>query len=156
MVEMKDIKGYEKMYAATKDGRIWSYRTKDFMAQYPSKEGYKAVNFTINYKHKRCRVHRLIAETWLENPDNLPLVKHKDGDITNNNVDNLYWSDYNEFEVNERCTPGHGTPVYCVELNTAYPTIGDASLDTGANSSSITAACQGIYKTAGGYHWWYI
>jgi len=61
-----------------------------------NKEGYHQINLIINGKPKCFRVHRLIAEVYIPNPDNLPLVEHKDDIKTNNHVSNLMWSTHNK------------------------------------------------------------
>jgi len=53
--------------------------------------GYKYVSYSEDGKGYTLRVHRLVAEIFIPNPDNLPYVNHKDGDKTNNNVLNLEW-----------------------------------------------------------------
>lgn len=53
--------------------------------------GYAYVNIYENGKRTHCRVHRLIAETFISNPNNYPVVNHKDGNKSNNNVSNLEW-----------------------------------------------------------------
>lgn len=83
---MRDIPGYEELYAATSCGKIYSYKAKKFLKPGKTKDGYL---FVILYKdgvHKCYRVHRLIAATYLPNPDNLPQVNHKDEDKSNNSV----------------------------------------------------------------------
>lgn len=56
-----------------------------------NKFGYYVVNLHIKHKQKQFRVNRLIAETFIPNPDNLPQVNHIDGNKLNNNVENLEW-----------------------------------------------------------------
>lgn len=101
----KDIPGYEGFYQARTLGRIRSvsrevphssgkgkcFRTGKVLS--PAVwEGYQSVSFSINGKHSTPAVHRLIAITFLPNPDNLPIVNHKDLDTQNNCVDNLEWA----------------------------------------------------------------
>lgn len=88
---MRDIPGLEGRYAATNDGRIWSYKRRKFRAQSLQRSGYLTISVKENGKHKTLSVHRLIALAWLENPENLPQVNHKDGVKTNNSRDNLEW-----------------------------------------------------------------
>lgn len=52
---------------------------------------YKQVVLYKNKKHKTVAVHRLVAEAFIPNPDNLPQVNHKDENPSNNNVNNLEW-----------------------------------------------------------------
>ena len=55
--------------------------------------GYEMVVLHKNNKRHYCRVHRLVAITFIPNPDNKPQVNHIDGNKTNNNVSNLEWID---------------------------------------------------------------
>lgn len=89
---MKDVKGYEKLYAVSIYGEVYSYRRDKFLAQGKTKKGYCNVSLYKDQHGKSVYVHRLIAETYIPNPDNLQYVRHKDGNKLNNCVDNLYWS----------------------------------------------------------------
>lgn len=100
----KDIVGYEGLYQVSNTGRICSighyqgkwntvYRRKDplILRQSQDKYGYLAVVLSKNGNHKRYMVHRLVAIAFISNPDNLPMINHKDQDKRNNNVNNLEW-----------------------------------------------------------------
>lgn len=99
---MKDIKGYEGMYAVTRDGRVWSYpkgkhsgiwMTLSLIGNTNLKDNlYQSVGLFVDNKLKRRRVHRLVAQTFLPNPENKPQVNHIDGNKLNNHVDNLEWA----------------------------------------------------------------
>ena len=52
---------------------------------------YMFVTLTSGIQHKRCRVHRLVAEAFIPNPEALPVVNHKDKNKTNNDASNLEW-----------------------------------------------------------------
>lgn len=88
---MKEIKGYEGLYSIYEDGRIWSHKTNTFMRGTVGKKGYLAVTFLKKDKRKDYRVSRLVAMTFIPNPENKKEVNHKDGDKLNNNVKNLEW-----------------------------------------------------------------
>ena len=82
---------YEKLYKVSNFGRIvnLNYRNTgraELMNPSEHTKGYLVVNLSKNKERKTCYVHRLIAETFLENPENLPEVNHKDEDKTNNFV----------------------------------------------------------------------
>ena len=91
---IKTIKDYPGYYAST-DGKIYSDKSGELieLKQYPKTYGYLYVVLRQNNKRKYLRVHRVIASTFLDNPNNLPEVNHKDEDKTNNRVNNLEWCD---------------------------------------------------------------
>ena len=88
---MRDIKGYEGIYAITSCGRVWSYSTKRFRKPYVNNGGYLCIDLWKNNKRYHKTIHRLVAEAYIPNPDNLPTVDHIDFDKTNNSVNNLRW-----------------------------------------------------------------
>lgn len=90
---MKEIPGYEGLYSADESGLIYSHKTKRFLsAGNPgSRWGYVYVCLCKDGKSKMYPVHRLIAKAFILNPENLPIVNHKDGNKANNHVDNLEW-----------------------------------------------------------------
>lgn len=96
---MKDIPNYERLYAATQDGHIWSYKTNQFLSEHDVK-GYLYVHL-ITDVDKSVPVHRLIALTFLENPENKPTVDHIDRNPKNNNLSNLRWATYSEQNKNQ-------------------------------------------------------
>jgi len=74
-------------YEIYKDGRIFSKKQNRFIKPQPNDMGYLRVFIC----QKRLFVHRLVAEKYIPNPQNLPCVNHIDGNHTNNNVSNLEW-----------------------------------------------------------------
>lgn len=88
---MKDIPGWEGLYACTTHGDIWSYRSDKFLSPSKNKRGYLHVTFTKDGKRYDYRVNRLVAMTFLDNPNNLPQVNHIDGNKLNNYLSNLEW-----------------------------------------------------------------
>lgn len=93
---MKDIPGYEGKYAITEDGKVWSYKNNIFLSQF-LKKGYYFVNLCGIKGRKAESVHRLLALTYIPNPENLPVVDHIDRNRTNNSLSNLRWA---SFETN--------------------------------------------------------
>ena len=150
---MIDITGYEGLYAIDENGNVWGYKKKHFLTQTPDKDGYMTVKLTKNNVGKRCKVHRLVAQTFLPNPNNLPCVNHKDEDKANNNINNLEWCSIG-YNVN------YGTrnlkiskAVYCVELDRTFDSMTEAAKELGLDRSHIGACCNGKQHTCGGYHW---
>lgn len=88
------IDGFER-YSLYEDGRVESFtRNKPQMLKPQfDKDGYiiYTVSNSITRKHKKFKCHRLIAMAFIENPMNLDIVNHKDGDKTNNSIGNLEW-----------------------------------------------------------------
>lgn len=104
----KDIKGYEGYYQASSHGRIRSYdqyvngynglKLRKGVTRNPHiyKEGYKSLTLSIKGTVKKYLVHRLIAETFIPNPENKETVNHKDLNKLNNNIENLEWCTHKE------------------------------------------------------------
>ena len=96
----KDIKEYEGYYQVSNWGRIKSL-PRNSTVKYArnlklraNRHGYLYVVLCKNGKVKTYYVHRLVAEAFIPNTDNLPCVNHKDENPLNNNVDNLEWCSY--------------------------------------------------------------
>lgn len=91
----KKILDYENYYIF-EDGNILNTNTNKFLKGSINESGYKYYRLSKDNKKKMYYAHRLVAEAFLSNPDNLPVVNHKDGNKLNNNVDNLEWCTYSE------------------------------------------------------------
>lgn len=157
---MKDIVGYENQYAITEDGKVWSYKTKKFLSPGKHRNGYLQVALWTNNKPKYYFIHRLVAEAFISNPNNLPQVNYKDEDKTNNNVWNLEWCDrqynMNYGTMRERSSRKKAKEVRCVETNMTYWCAKEAERQTGIWATHILEACKNSKKTAGDHHWEYI
>lgn len=104
----KDIKGYEGFYQISNTGKIKSLerlvpsKIKGTYQKIKEKirktsittAGYEYVVLAKNGKNKTLLVHRLVAETFIDNPNNKKCVNHKDENKSNNSVENLEWCDY--------------------------------------------------------------
>ena len=100
--EWRKIVGYEGLYEVSSLGRVRSldryderncFREGRILKLYTSRVGYLRVQLSLNSKKKMYLVHRLVAEAFIPNPDNLPEVNHLDEDKTNNRVENLEFCD---------------------------------------------------------------
>jgi hypothetical protein len=90
VTEMKDIPGFPG-YKATVDGKIWSDKSRRFLRQYSEIGGYPKIDLSVSCKKIKCKVHRLIAETFCEKPEGCNVVNHLDNTKTNNHASNLEW-----------------------------------------------------------------
>lgn len=126
-------------------------------------QGYYHVNLSINKKSKRFRVHRLVAEAFIPNPENKPYVNHIDGCRSNNNVNNLEW-----------CTPMENTQ-HAVKTGLMKPTreksviqydmdgnkiaeyisISEAARQTNSLAEKIVACCQFKRRSHNNFQWRY-
>jgi hypothetical protein len=104
MEQWKPVKGYEGLYEVSNHGRVRSLDRREEMKNgrkrfykgkllKPMKDrrGYLYVDLKKDGQRKLHRIHRLVAEAFLLNPDNLPVVNHRDGNKENNHYSNLEW-----------------------------------------------------------------
>ena len=119
MEEWKNVIGYEGLYEVSNIGNVKNVRRNTLLKLSKTNDGYIQVSLYKNGIRTGLRVHRLVAEAFLPNPDNLTQVNHKDENKTNNNVDNLQWCDakYNtnyghrtENAINTRVKNGYAVP----------------------------------------------
>ncbi len=91
----KDVQGFEGFYQVSNMGRLKSFKGIDsgyILSVKNSKGNYLNYVLSDNSKRKSCKIHRLVAELFLENPkSNNMIIHHKDGNKQNNRVDNLEW-----------------------------------------------------------------
>ena len=102
---MKDIPGYEGLYAITENGEVFSYSKQGsssigmFLKQHTvtnnkkrlKPRSFRAVGLYKNKKRRAFQIHRLVALTYIPNLENKPNINHKDGNTFNNHVSNLEW-----------------------------------------------------------------
>lgn len=99
LIERKYIPSFEGKYEVDKTGRVFNSKTGDELKQQVTTNGYKSVALYKNGKYIHVRVHRAVAMAFIENPNNLPFVNHKDESRTNNAVENLEWCDH-QYNIN--------------------------------------------------------
>lgn len=90
-IETKDIPGFEEFYSISKNGDVYSKRQNKFLKNRLSKDGYNRVALCVNGKRYEHRVARLVAMTYIDNPNELPQVNHIDLNTLNDSVSNLEW-----------------------------------------------------------------
>lgn len=161
----KDISGYEGIYQVSNLGRVRSITHftpikndkkivyGKILNQTPITSGYLSVNFCVNKKRKKCLVHRLVAQAFIPNPQNLTQVNHIDENKLNNDYRNLEWCTYeynnNYGSHNEKIAK----PIYCIELSKTFSSLTQASKELGINMTSLSRSCNNPKHTCGGFHW---
>ena len=153
----KIIKGYEN-YMISSLGRIKiiNYRNtgkERIMKPQLKKNGYLDIGLNKNGIQKRFLIHRLVAEAFIPNPDNLPQVNHKDENKLNNAVENLEWCDA-KYNVNygtalTRRTIKKSKIVYQYDLKGNFIREWSSTMECGRNGynqGSVSACCRGKRK----------
>lgn len=164
----KDIPGYKGLYQISNFGRVKSFhewKNASCPAEYIlknsiSNSGYCQVSL-YNGKKRKFLVHRLVADAFIPNPNNLPHINHKDEDPTNNRADNLEWctpqynNRYGTAKFRSMMTKGKPVKQFLIGgqwvATYANPTV--ASMITGISRNAINQCLCGNMQTASGFIW---
>lgn len=177
----KPIKEYENLYFISNYGNVKSqdrvvyqlhkdggqakhiYKGKNIKLQVRP-NGYICVGLHKNGKTKYFLVHRLVAEAFIENPDNKNYINHKDCILHHNNVENLEWCTQSEnikyaYDIGRMIAP-HQKKVGQYDMNNnlikIWNCLADACRELNIFESNIAKVCQGKRSHTGGYKWKYI
>lgn len=159
----KKIKDHHN-YSVNDYGEIRNDRTGRMLKPHLTYNGY----LRVTLDGAKLRVHRIVAEAFISNDKNFPQINHKDGDKTNNQVDNLEWCTAKQntkhaYENGLRTISYTNikTPKPIVQMTLdgtiigRYDSIMQASRRYGYNDSNLSKACKGVQQTAYGYKWQY-
>lgn len=162
--EWKEIKGYEELYRISNTGKIYSNITNKFIKPFINNGNYYEVVLKKEKRSKHFRVHRLVAEAFIENKNNCRCVNHIDGNKKNNNVNNLEWCTHKE-NMNHAVkyklihTKGKKTKINQYDLNNnfikTWDSIREIEKEYNVTHTSIRYCCMGKNKTCKGYIWRY-
>ena len=166
MEHWKSIAGYEGLYEVSDLGRVKSlwYGKEKILKPTKDTQGYLLVGLHKEGQKKMSFVHRLVAKAFIQNPNNLETVNHKDEVKTNNVASNLEWmsqkDNINYGTHNKRSSEKRSKQVQMFDKSTGellatFPSTVEAERITGIYKSNISACCKGKYKSAGGYVWKY-
>ena len=172
MIEIfKDVKGYEGLYQISNVGNVKSLgndKTKKEKILKPAKnhKGYLFVGLCKQGKQKNHYIHRLVAQAFIDNPNNLEQINHKNEIKTDNRVENLEWctpkqnnnyGTHNQRSAANRINhPKRSKQVLCVETGKVYPSAHQVERELGFAKSNIVNVCNGKLKQAYSYTWRYV
>lgn len=146
----KDIEGYEGLYQVSNYGNVKSLISKKVLKPLEVK-GYLQIGLHKDKKKKLYKIHRLVADTFLDNPNKYEEVNHIDEDKTNNNVTNLEWCTH-FYNINY----SQSKKVMCIETGLIYTSTMEVERVLGFSRQNISSTCKGKYKTMYGFHWKYV
>lgn len=194
--EWRPVKGYEGLYEVSSFGRVRSvdrnvryvngnihHRKGKFLSQYIRPDGYVQIEISKDNNKRQVTAHRLVAEAFIPNPDNLPQVNHRNEDKTANYPDNMEWcnSKYNNNfgtkpqRISKKLSGRNHTNVSILKMRETkrskmkpvlqytldgefvaeYESQRAAQRQTGTNESHIGRCCRGECNYAGGFIWRY-
>ena len=167
----KDITGYEGLYQVSSLGRVKSLErfkldgrrcAERIMKPSADLGGYLSCELCNDGRGKRFLIHRLVAEAFLQNPDNKREVNHINGIKSDNSIENLEWSTSSENTIHAyrhglEVKPTRAVLQFDLQGNfiREWASAQEAAPSTGTYKSNICHCCKGRLKHAGGYIWKY-
>ena len=144
-IKMRDVVGYEGLYAVTSCGQVWSYYDNIFIKQWSNGTPYRLVTLYKNKVKKNKRVHCLVCQAYVENPDpkHLTKVDHQNCNPQDNYVGNLQWAD----NAINYCNRKSNVSVMDVITCEIYCSMSRAVKSTGVSRYQIVKECEHYRNT---------
>lgn len=147
----KPLPGNLSLYEVSNSGKVRNSKTLRLQSLFKNQRGYLCVS--LGKEREKRLVHRLVAQAFIPNPQNLPQVNHKDENKLNNNFDNLEWCtcEYNNNygTRNIRVAKSKSKTVVCIETNEVYESITCVSKATGSCFNSVWLSIHKGYSCKG-------
>lgn len=157
----RDVLGFEELYQVSSFGNVRTIKKGEAeMSQQENRNGYMTVHLRDKGVERRAMVHRLVAEAFIPNPDGLRDVNHKNGDKSDNRVENLEWVSHSDNMTHSFRELGQNVR-HIVQLDLdnnfieRWNSIVEASEATGICRTDIGECCRGNRKHTKGYKWKY-
>lgn len=167
--EWKKIKGavLNEKYEISNTGKVRNSETGKILKSRPDKEGYLIITISVDKVRRTVKIHRLVAEAFIPNPENKPQVNHKDGKHDNNCVSNLEWCTSSENHLHAYRTLGRKAhrsessgrakrKVMCVETGIIYTSATEAAKSVNGKQGALSTVCRGERNIYKGLHWKYV
>jgi hypothetical protein len=159
--EWRDVLGFEELYQVSNLGKVRTIKNGEAeMSQQENRNGYMTVHLRNKGVERRAMVHRLVAEAFISNPDELRDVNHKNGDKSDNRVENLEWVSHSDNMTHSFRELGENVR-HIVQLSLdgvlidRWNSITEAAEATGICRTDIGACCRGERTMAGAFEWKY-
>lgn len=172
----KPILGFENLYAVSNLGNVKRLSTElkkgtgnyargeHLLSKRTNRNGYIAVDLYKENQRSQFFVHRLVAQAFIENPNKLPCVNHKDENKANNSADNLEWCtqkyNMNYGTCQKRISKSNSKKVIQKTKDNIfvkkYNSIIEAERETGISDGNISDCLHSRRKSAGGFLWEYV
>ena len=157
----QDVLGFEELYQVSSFGNVRTIKKGEAeMSQQENRNGYMTVHLRDKGVERRAMVHRLVAEAFIPNPNGFRDVNHKNGDKSDNRVENLEWTSHADNMTHSFRELGKNVR-HIVQLDLdnnfieRWNSIIEASEATGICRTNIGECCRGNRKHTKGYKWKY-